>query len=56
VEGWSGSGWVILSGVHPEAPVNWRHGLTFATPAEIDHAYAVTLIRAAMNRTILPHF
>ena len=56
VEGKSGDGWVILSGVHPEAPANWRHGMTFTTPVNIDHAYAATLIRAALNRTWLPHF
>ena len=26
VEGKSGHGWVILSGVHPEAPASWRRG------------------------------
>lgn len=56
VEGTSGDGWVILSGVHPEAPANWRHGMTFTTPVSVDHAYAATLMRAALNRTRLPHF
>jgi glutamine amidotransferase-like uncharacterized protein len=55
VEGSSGQGWVILSGVHPEAPASWRHGLDFTTPAEADHAYAATLIDAALHRTSLPH-
>ena len=55
VEGSFGSGWVILSGVHPEAPANWRRGMTFHTPAGVDHAYAGTLIRAALNRTSLLH-
>lgn len=50
VEGSFGSGWVILSGVHPEAPAGWRHGMTFSTPASVDNAYAGTLIRAALNR------
>ena len=56
VEGTSGSGWVILSGVHPEAPATWRRGMSFSTPAEIDNAYAGTLIQAALNRTSLAHY
>jgi glutamine amidotransferase-like uncharacterized protein len=56
VEGTFGSGWVILSGVHPEAPADWRHGMTFATPVSDDNAYAATLIHAALNRTSLPHY
>jgi glutamine amidotransferase-like uncharacterized protein len=53
VEGTSGKGWVILSGVHPEAPESWRRGMTFQTPASADEAYAVRLIDAALNRTSL---
>jgi glutamine amidotransferase-like uncharacterized protein len=56
VEGSSGKGWVILTGVHPEAPANWRRGMTFTTPASVDHAYAATLIDAALNGTKLPHY
>jgi glutamine amidotransferase-like uncharacterized protein len=56
VEGTSGKGWVILSGVHPEAPASWRHGMTFTTPVSVDNAYAGTLIDAALNRTRLPHY
>jgi len=56
VEGAVGSGWVMLTGVHPEAPERWRSGLTFSTPASTDHAFAATLIQAALNRTPLPHF
>ena len=56
VEGPSGKGWVILTGVHPEAPENWRGGMTFITPARIANAYAVTLVEAALNRTSLPHY
>jgi hypothetical protein len=50
VEGTFGSGWVILTGVHPEAPAGWRHGMTFTTPVSVDNGYAETLIRAALNR------
>lgn len=56
VEGQSGRGWVLLTGIHPEAPDNWRRGLRFATPADVDHAYARVLIDAALRGTRLPHF
>jgi glutamine amidotransferase-like uncharacterized protein len=56
VEGTSGRGWVILSGIHPEAPPSWRRGMSFSTPAEIDNAYAGTLVKAALNGTSLSHF
>jgi hypothetical protein len=50
VEGNSGNGWVVLSGVHPEAPASWRGGMPFTTPAATNEAYAWTLIEAALNR------
>ena len=56
VEGKSGQGWVILVGVHPEAPETWRRGMTFGTPASVANAYAGTLVRAALTRTLLPHY
>ncbi len=56
VEGTFGNGCVILTGVHPEAPVRWRRGMDFRTPADIDNAYAATLVRAALNREWLPHY
>ena len=34
VEGTFGSGWVILTGVHPEAPASWRRGMDFRTPGQ----------------------
>lgn len=55
-EGFVGKGFVILSGVHPEAPASWRTGMHFNTPVDVDLAYAATLVRSAMNRTMLPHF
>ncbi len=55
-EGTFGSGWMILTGVHPEAPASWRHGMHFGTPVDIDSAYAATLIHAALNRELLPHY
>ena len=56
VEGASGKGWGVLSGVHPEAPESWRRGMTFSTHASADNAYARTRIEAASSRTSLPHF
>lgn len=56
VEGAVGHGWVILAGVHPEAPENWRRGMTFHTAASADHQYAGKLISAALNREELQHY
>ena len=55
-EDFVGNGFVILSGVHPEAALNW--GVSGNTAAEdtADNSYAVTLIKAAYNRTLLPHY
>jgi hypothetical protein len=55
-EDYWGSGFVILSGVHPEAPAGWRYGMKFKTPLDVDLAYAGTLVKAALNRTMLPHY
>jgi hypothetical protein len=56
VQGSFGSGCVLLSGVHPEAPESWRRELSFTTPTAAGQAYAATLIRAALERTILPGY
>jgi len=56
VESSFGNGWVILTGIHPEAPETWRGGLKFRTPASVDNSYAASLIRAAMNRESLRHY
>jgi len=56
VQGLSGAGWVVLTGVHPEAPEHWRRGMTFRTPASVDNAYAAMLVDAALHRTSLPHY
>jgi len=55
-QGKSGDGWIILAGVHPKAPESWRGDMDFTTPASVDNAYAVTLIRSALERRPLPHF
>jgi hypothetical protein len=55
-EGYWGKGFVILSGVHPEAPAGWRSGMNFFTPLDVDLAFAGTLVTSALNRVTLPHF
>jgi glutamine amidotransferase-like uncharacterized protein len=55
VQGAFGRGWVVLTGIHPEAPASWRSDMVFATPVSEDNAYAERLIRAALNGTPLPH-
>jgi Biotin-protein ligase, N terminal len=56
VEGQSGNGFVIFTGVHPEAPESWRGSMIFTTPVSVDLAYAGTVIQAALKGTPLPHF
>jgi glutamine amidotransferase-like uncharacterized protein len=56
VEGTAGRGWVILAGIHPEAPEAWRRGMTFTSAASVANAYATTLVQAALSRTWLPHY
>jgi glutamine amidotransferase-like uncharacterized protein len=56
VEGTFGKGFVMLTGVHPEAPANWRRGMSFTKPASVNHAYAATLIDATLHGTRLPHY
>lgn len=56
VEGNSGKGWVILCGVHPEAPSSWRTGMTFTTSVATDNAYAQTLVSNALNGTWMSHY
>jgi glutamine amidotransferase-like uncharacterized protein len=55
-QGTYGKGAVVLTGIHPEAPEKWRRGMIFTTTADADHAYAGTLVNAALNRTSLPHY
>ena len=50
VQGRYGSGWVVLTGVHPEAPENWRKEFFFTTPIESSHNYAAMLIKAAIKK------
>lgn len=54
VQGPFGEGWVVLAGVHAEAPEIWRRDLAFTTPVAPSHAFATRLIDAALHRTPLP--
>jgi hypothetical protein len=56
VEGTSGKGWVILCGVHPEAPESWRRGMAFSAPASASNKYTGALVDAALHGTRLPHY
>jgi glutamine amidotransferase PdxT len=56
VEGQSGNGFVIFTGIHPEAPASWWEGMTSTTPLAVDLAYAGTLVQAALDGTQLSHF
>jgi glutamine amidotransferase-like uncharacterized protein len=56
VEGRVGKGWVVLSGVHAEAPATWRRGMPFTTPVEVDNEHAWTLVKAARDGVSMPHF
>ncbi len=56
VEGQSGKGFVIFTGIHPEAPASWRGAMLFTTPLSVDLAYAGTVVQAALNGKPLPHF
>jgi hypothetical protein len=55
-EGQSGSGFVIFTGVHPEAPASWFGSLILTTPVSVDQAYAATVLQAALSGTPLAHF
>jgi glutamine amidotransferase-like uncharacterized protein len=55
-EGSFGKGFVLLTGIHAEAPASWRAGLSFATPLQTDLSYAATLLQSALQGSSLPHF
>ncbi len=56
VEGQSGKGFVVFTGVHAEAPAAWRGSLPFTSSLSADLAYARTIVSAALSGTLLPHF
>ena len=55
-EGLSGNGFVVFTGVHPEAPASWRGSMVFTTPLSVDLDYAGTVVQAAYTGTPLSHF
>lgn len=52
---WSGKGFVIVTGPHPEAPQGWR-SVAGNDPDGLDYDIATKLIKAALNRQPLPVF
>lgn len=52
---WTGKGFVIVSGIHPEAPKSWQYD-TGVDPDGTDYDIAIQLISAALNRKPLPAF
>jgi hypothetical protein len=48
VQGRFGAGWVLLSGIHAEAPASWRKGPGFDTPVRDTQAFAAALFRSAL--------
>jgi glutamine amidotransferase-like uncharacterized protein len=54
VQGRVGAGWVILTGVHLEAPDEWYRGLTADSPADVSRGHAARVIRAARDGEALP--
>ena len=56
VEGASGKGWVVLTGIHAEAPASWRTGMNFTTSVAVDNAYFETMVTAALAGTPLPSY
>ena len=56
VQGQSGKGFVVFTGVHLEAPETWRGSMIFTTPVDVDLAYAATVFQSALKGTPLPHF
>ncbi len=55
-EGFEGKGFVLLCGLHPEAPASWRTGMNFSTSLDVDLAYARSLVTSALNRSMLAHY
>jgi Uncharacterized conserved protein len=56
VEGQSGQGFVVFTGIHLEAPESWRGSMIFNTPVSADLAYARDVYQAALDGTEHPHF
>lgn len=55
-EGNYGKGFIILTGIHAEAPAEWRNGMIFNTTVKASNAYAAKLILAALHGGAVPHY
>ncbi|HVS93777.1 MAG TPA: BPL-N domain-containing protein [Mucilaginibacter sp.] len=55
-EGKSGHGFVVLTGVHAEAPAGWRSNMAFNSSVEADNDVATKLVRTALTGIPLPHY
>jgi glutamine amidotransferase-like uncharacterized protein len=55
-QGFVGKGWVVLSGIHPEASDSWRRGMSFTSPAAVDREFALRLIQSALDAAPLPSY
>lgn len=54
VQGNCGNGMVVLVGIHAEAPESWRRQMMFNTTVAADNAYAIRIIRTALNAAPRP--
>jgi glutamine amidotransferase-like uncharacterized protein len=54
-QGKVGAGWVILTGVHLEAPDDWYRGLAADSAATVSRGHAARVIHAAHAGQALPH-
>jgi glutamine amidotransferase-like uncharacterized protein len=54
-ETWSGKGFVVISGVHPEAPQGWRN-TAGQDPDGLDYEIMRSLVTAALQRKPLPTY
>lgn len=55
-ETWSGKGYVVISGPHPEAPQGWRAGAVGTDRDGLDFDIAVEMIQSALTKSPMPVF
>lgn len=54
-ETWSGKGYVVISGPHPEAPQAWRSSAGFDSDG-LDYDIAIDMVQAALKKQPLPSY
>ena len=54
VQGEVGTGWVVLLGIHPEAPAGWYRAIQSAESPAGANAFAAAVIESALHRRPLP--